>query len=637
MGLATGNKNYLILNYLDDNLNYLKLILFTCLFTCLFTSAVMAVDSQLNTEFLDDNIRKIDHYFLFDKELLPHDDIITLASTVIQNRVNYSHDDLGKIFILLAEVAKNKGDIGKSFQFASDGLALTGINRSIKLNLMLKISAGHYVKGKYHKVLNVAEQAIQLSSESEFIEYRLIALSYKAMAYALLAQHDLAFDGLQRVESLIEQYQQFTDHLELLEILAVAYHYQGSYQTAIIMYNKLIKLRFDSLRTKNIDQTYYNLASAYLALTQFDDAYNAFWEAKKYALKKSAAIRIAYAELGLGQVLLLQSQYLAAYHALLQAEKIFKGQNLTKTYLSSLIALAKASTKINKTDESYELLKQAQYIAENVDLTHEQIELYQLVTNMYYQQGNIDEAFKAQSKYIDLYEKFNTANKLYDLNIKDDKQADEDSRYLAMKLLDQSDRHTVYSKKISYQKRVITWLVIALTVLFVILGICWIKQRKTQQNKMYDEIEQSSLFLATPFLTKKIYQQSYKKARKYEYSLAVGYLLIDNWKELNFHFNKKVIAEICRIIEELLNETMEEFDHAGLINQGEYLILCPHQTNEDLEVKLIKLSNALKVRSIANIGAFSVKISYAFETPHIQDIDPYIFLSRLSEKMNNES
>jgi len=597
----------------------------------------MAVDPQSNTEFIDDNIRKIDQFFLFDKELLPHDDIITLASIVIQNRVSYSHDALGKIFILLAEVAKNKGDIGKSFQFATDGLALRGINRSIKLNLMLKISAGHYVKGKYHNVLSVAEQAIQLSSEPEFIEYRLIALSYKAMAHALLAQHDLAFDGLQRVESLIEQYNQFTDHLELLEILAVAYHYQGSYQTAVIMYNKLIKLRFDSSRIKNVDQTYYNLASAYLQLTQFDDAYNAFWEAKEYAEKKSAAIRIAYAELGLGQVLLLQNQYQAAYRALLQAEKIFKGQNLTKTYLSSLIALAKASKKINKISKSHELLKQAQYIAENVDLTHAQIELYQLVTDMYYQQGDIDEAFKAQSIYIDLYEKFNIVNKLSDPSIKGYKQADEDSRYLAMKLLDQSDHRTVFSETISYQKEVIIWLVIALTVLFVILGICWIKQRKMQQNKRYDEIEQSGLFLATPFLTKKIYQQSYKKARKYEYNLAVGYLLIDNWKELNFRFNKKVIDEICRIIKDLLNETMEEFDHAGLINHGEYLILCPHQTNEDLEVKLIKLSSALKVRSIANIGAFSVKISYVFDTPHIQDIDPYIFLSRLSEKMNKES
>jgi len=615
---------------LEESLNHLKLI--AIIFICLFSSASMAINTELNAEYRDDNIRKIDQYYLIDNESLPHDEIIALASIVIKNRVHYSHDTIGKVFILLAEVAKNKGDIGRSFQFASDGFALTGISRAIKLNLMLKISAGHYVKGKYHRVLNVAEQAIQLSSGSEFIEYRLIALSYKAMAHALLAQHNLAFDSLQRVESLIEQNKRFTDHFELLEILASAYHYQGRYQTAVLMYNKLIKLRFDSYRTKNIDQSYYNLASAYLALLQFDDAYNAFWEAKKYALKKSAAIRIAYAELGIGQVLLIQNQFQTAYQALFKAEDIFKGQNLTKPYLSSLIALAKVLQKIGKVDESYDLLKKAQYIAENVDLTNAQIELHLLLTNMYYQQGNIEAAFKAQSRYLELYEQFNVITQLDKENLKEYKQVNDDSRDLAMKLLDQSGLRTVFSDKIAYQNKVIFWLVIALSLLFLVLSVFWIKQRKIQQNKVYDEIEQSDLFLATPFLTKKIYQQSYKKARKYEYSLAVGYLLIDNWKELNFRFSKKVVGEICQIMEVLLTETMEEFDHAGLINDGEYLILCPHQSSEDLETKLIKLSEALKVRFIANIGSFSVKINYAFDTPNIQDIDPYIFLSRLSKK-----
>jgi len=602
-------------------------------FVCLLSLQCIAAETQIDTDLIEGNISKVDKYYLFDTELLPHDSIVTLASAIIQNRKDYSHDTMGKVFILLAEVAKNKGDVAKSFQFAIDGFALIGISKALKLNLMLKISAGHYVKGKYYNVLEVAEQTIQLSLEKDFIEYRLIALSYKAMAHALLAQHDLAFDSLLRIESLIEQYQEFANHFELLEILAVAYHYQGNYQTAVIMYNKLIKLRFDASRLNNIDQTYYSLARAYIELMQFDDAYNAFWEAKKYAVKKSAAIRVAYAELGLGQVLLLQEQYQTAYDALFQAEKIFKGQNLTKPYLSSLISLAKASQKINKLNESHTLLKKAQYIAENVDITNSQIELYQLVTTMYQQQGNIDDAYKAQSKYIDLYKQFNSANKLYNTSIKEYKQANDDSHKLAMKLLEQSDIRSVYSEKIAYQKDVIFWLVVTLILLLIIIGSYWLMKRKSQQNKKYDEIEKLGRFLATSFLTKSIYQQSYKKSRKFDYPLAVGYLSIDNWKELNFHFNKKIIDEISQIMKDLFNEVMGELDHAGLINNGEYLILCPHQSNEDLQQKLLQLSDALKVKIIANIGSFSVKISCAFDTPHIQDIDPYIFLSRLSDKV----
>jgi hypothetical protein len=46
-----------------------------------------------------------------------------------------------------------------------------------------------------------------------------------------------------------------------------------------------------------------------------------------------------------------------------------------------------------------------------------------------------------------------------------------------------------------------------------------------------------------------------------------------------------------------------------------------------------KLVSALKLRFFANLGDFSVIIAYSIESPNFQDIDPYIFLSQLSDSI----
>jgi hypothetical protein len=91
------------------------------------------------------------------------------------------------------------------------------------------------------------------------------------------------------------------------------------------------------------------------------------------------------------------------------------------------------------------------------------------------------------------------------------------------------------------------------------------------------------------------------------------------------------MLEVSKTLATLLNESKGEFDEAGTINDGEYLLLGPHQTESEIAAKLHGLAEAIKVRFFANLGNYSVKIGYAYGLPTAQDIDPYIFLSRLSE------
>jgi len=597
-----------------------------------FTLFCVSAFSASNTE-IQQNIAQINRYFDAEKETISYDDVVKLSSSIIQNRQFYNNNIVAKVFILLADAATSKGDLARAMQFALDGKSLVAIEKSLELPLLLKIASGYYIKGKFRRVKDIAQQAITLASQINDIQYLLKALSYRGMANALMGEHQLALNDLKQVELLLAENQQFSDHIDLLEVLAIAHFYLNDHQAAVTFYNKVLKLRFKLSQKNNIGLTYYSLARSYLKLSQFDDAYNAFWEAKQHAKSKNAPIRIAYAQLGLGQVLLLQKQEELALVALQKAESLFHGQNLTKPYLSTLIALAKVTMSLERKKLTFQYLEQAITISENIELTYEQIELYQLLSMMYQEKKQFKKALIAQQEYIKLYQRFSVNKKEQAVS---GSSLSAKSRQLSLNLAEESELRAQFNAKFTHQKLVISILIALLTLLVLFALYISLKLRAFKLNQAYDDIEKPADFLASPSQTKKLYQRHYKMARKYQFPLIIGYLSVDNWQELTFHFSKKIVNEVASAIAILVNEHIGEFDQVGLINEGEYLFLCPYQTDEDLQVKLTQLTKALKLRFFANLGGFSIKISYAYQSPAVQDIDPYIFLSRLSESTSTE-
>ena len=98
-----------------------------------------------------------------------------------------------------------------------------------------------------------------------------------------------------------------------------------------------------------------------------------------------------------------------------------------------------------------------------------------------------------------------------------------------------------------------------------------------------------------------------------------------------FSFNAKTLTDVSKALAIIVNEYIDEEDYAGVISAGEYLFLCPHQTPEQALTKFNNIKQAIKTRFFANLGDYSVKVRFSIDAPNIQDIDPYVFLSRLSE------
>ena len=589
------------------------------------------LNAQQTRDQVLENTDRVTQMYAMDKEILPYDEVVGLATEIVQHRQLYNKEVIAKSYVLLAEVAENKGDAARSFQFAVDGLTYKPLPAEIQLNLEIKLASGYFAKGMYRNVFHFVEQALKLAKDKEIIKYQLLALGYRAMANALVGNEKKASADLVSIKLLIDTHQQYAEHLELLDIIAISYHYLGDYKTAMEMHERILKLRFALNKMNGIEETYYNLAGAYLQFGKYDDAYNAFWEVKQIAETNNWPIKRAYAELGIGKVFLGQEDYKQAYPALVEAENSFKGQNLNKPYLSALTALAKVSLATNRKEFGYELLSIAEELMQIAELTSEQIELYALLAKKYEEQGQPELALARLNQYVKLQHQFYKDTKMHIIHTPEAPKFKESNKNIALNLARSYEEHTEYSEKLAIQKKYLSILAITVILLLVVLIVQWLSYRSKKQNYVYEQIERPVYIVANPAQTKYIYHRAFKKARKYEYPLSVGYLTIANWQDLTFSFNKKVINEVNRTIATLINEHLGEFDQSGQISEGEYILLYPHQTIEEANVLFEKLLEALKVRFFANLGEFSVNIRYSVGSPNVQDIDPYIFLSRLSD------
>ncbi|AZQ86033.1 hypothetical protein EKO29_19745 [Colwellia sp. Arc7-635] len=579
----------------------------------------------------DKNYRQLlNDYYLKDKESLLSQDIIDVAQVVVSNRNNYSQKAIARAFSLLSDVAFNRGDLLAAFQFAQYGLEIEETGVFIQLDLLLKLARGYYAQGKYIQLRDTSQKAAWLAEQAKNMDYHLQALAYSAVAYALSADYALAITELIKVENLLSQNRQSVDQITLLEIIAEAHFNLAEYENTVELLNRVLKLRTDMSRTQGIARTYHLVANAYYQLQQYDDAYNTFWQSLQFSQQYKLYIRSAYAELGLGQVLFQQQQFTMAKERLLSAQKIFNQHNLIRMKLSAQIALAKVMYALGQDEQADIILLSAQSLAEKLVLSPQQIELYLLLTDYYQRQNKFKLAIKTQKRYLNLYQELypnvNVKNSLVTAAITSNKV-----KKLALNLAEKSELSLEFSAKYYRQKTLIILLSLALfcSLLFAIL---WrFKLHHQRLHRGYEEVELPKNKVAQPTQTKRWYQQQYKMARKYQYSISVAYLEIENWQELSFHFNAKVLADVSEALAIIINEHIDEEDFAGEISAGEYLFLCPHQTLDQVLSKFTDIKQAIKTRFFANLGDYSVKVRFSVDSPSIQDIDPYVFLSRLSE------
>ncbi len=599
---------------------------------CILLSYLAAFTSQAEVFDGNDNYRKIlNGYYSQDKESLLYQDVVKVAQTVVHNRRNYSGDMVAKAFSLLSDIAFNRGDLVAALQFALFGNDIDNIKAAVKLDLLLKVARGYYAQGKYIELRDISQETAWLAEQAGNMNYHLQASAYSVVAYALSADYVLAVNEMSKVEYLLSQNQHRVEQITLLEIIAEAHFYLAEYNNATELLNRVLELRAEMSKMKGVARTYHLLATTYYQQQQYDNAFHAYWQSKQFASKYGLNIRVSNAELGLGKVLYQQQSFAQAKVHLTNALAIFERYNLSRTKLSTQIVLAKVHYALNESDKAVSLLLLAENLAKNLVLTPEQIELYLLLAKYYQASNKLQEVAKVQQRYIELYQGFNPGVNAMAATASD---ASNKSQNLALNLAEQSALRLEFDGKYYRQKVLITSLSVLLSLVGVLLTFSYLRGYRNKLLQGYDEIDLPKNHLAAPVKTKQWYQQQYKIARKYQYDISVAYLVVDNWQELNFHFSAKILTDVYQAIAIIVNDNLEEEDFSGELSAGEYLFLCPHQDTEEMLIKLTRIKLAIKTRFFANLGDYSVKISFSIASPNIQDIDPYVFLSRLSDSID---
>jgi GGDEF domain-containing protein len=594
-------------------------------FLIAFNGETSALSSDKNHQQL------LNTYYLADKESLTAQDVANVAQAVVNNHEKYNSNMVAKAFSLLSDMAFNHGDLLAAFQLAEKGGQLSNIDVTIQLNLLLKMARGYYAQGNFIQLKDISQKAAWLAEQANNMNYHLQALAYSVVAYALSADYSLAITELNKVEVLLAQSLNDIDQVTLLEIIAQAHFSLSEFDNTVEILNRVLKLRTDMPNTPAIAQSYQLLANAYYQLQQFDNAYNAFWQSLQFSQQFKLNIRAANAELGLGQVLYQQQQFTKAKQRLENAQVVFNQHNLHQLELSAQISLVKVLYQLNQTEEADTMLLSAQSLAENVVLLPQQIELFLLLTDYYIKQHELPQAITMHKRYLSLYQGFYPNISVNSTYANAAKATSNKAKQLALNIAEQSQLSLEFNDKYRQQQRLIILLAIALSCSVIVVIYGRFKLHRQQLNRGYNEIEIPPTHLAQPAETKRWYQQQYKMARKYQYSISVAYLEIENWQELSFHFNRKILNDVSQALAKIINENLDEEDFAGVISAGEYLFLCPHQSPEQIEVKFTRINQAIKTRFFVNLADYSVKIRYSIASPTIQDIDPYVFLSRLSE------
>ena len=584
-------------------------------------------------------IGQVEYLYTTDTEALNYQEVVQLSKHIILQREQYPNEILAKTYLLLANVASNQGELATALQFIQDGLTITSQHHNTQLRLQLKLASILTEQKHYLELLSTSQKTIDMAQDKKNINYLLLALGYKSIALASQNQAKNALSHLQQIETIIKQNPSFSDHITLLAIIANTYYQLGIYQTALTIQLRILTLRFNLNKLTNIDQTYYQLANTYYQLELFDDAYNAYWEAKIYANKKNSPVYIAYAKQGLARTLSQQKQLAKAKIETIAAKNEFYQHNLMRPYLETIISLIQLHYLTEQTDKAASLLLEAEKLSKNIELKDEYIILYQLLANTYQQKNDLSKAYSWQTKYLnavlkshnDIASRYNKLSE-YDISVGNivDTSINAQPHSVTMKLAEKSELASVFSKKYQQQKVVIFILLAFILLLLSFIVLLWLKQHTTTLKNTYEALEQSNNIVTNPMQIKQLYQKSFDMARKYNYPLTLGYISISNWQELTFQFNKKVVGEVTQEIADVIGEHLQDFENAGVINNGEYLLLFPHQHKNEVTQKVEKLVSALKLRFFANLGSFSVNITYSIKSPNYQDIDPYVFLSQLS-------
>lgn len=578
--------------------------------------------------------RIINQFYALDKTELDYNEVLNQLSCEKSALDELDLVEQGRALYLCAEAAYYLADDQVSLAYALHGLALNLDDKWLKLKLLQITMQVYYQQGLFGKMSAASQQLLQLASASNEgdLAFQVLALSYSAIANAEFGDNQRVSEYITDVEQLLLANQFLLAQPELVEAVANTYQHLQHFHTASLLFDKALRLRYSQNNMVNIERSYLAVAQSYLQQQKFDDALTTFEQVKRLGLEKKSALMLAHAHLGEAQVYFARQYFQQALNLALLAEQTYQKHQLKGQQFKTVTLIAVLFQQQANTEQAEFWARKALALAGNVPVNSSHSMLYKLLAEQRVDQARFKQALSYYQRYMTLEQQFHHNNFIKDHASLLTSQLNQN---LMLKMSELNEVKANYQKKFATQEQVILALMATAFIFMFTTALFLVKKRRLAISVLNDDKPTNSL--KSPTETKHCYQLQYKMARKYHYPLSIAYIAIENWQELSFHFNDKVLKEVANDIAVLLSESIDEFETIGTINgASEFVLLCPHQSISEIKLRILALVNIIEANHFANLGDFSLKVNYRCGEPEAKDIDPYIYLSKLCAKQESE-
>jgi signal transduction histidine kinase len=176
----------------------------------------------------------------------------------------------------------------------------------------------------------------------------------------------------------------------------------GNYEKALEYYLQSLKLKREMNDQFDLDRILINVGLCYNELGQPNDAIEAFSESLSNCKNDCSDAVLKEANFGLGRAQQTLKSYDEARKYFLNSLAISKKQNDTRYWLDNLVGLASIESKLNNYDLSLEYLKEANQLAQGSEYVQSLLQVYQQTYSTYNSISDFKNAALFQEKYIQL-------------------------------------------------------------------------------------------------------------------------------------------------------------------------------------------------------------------------------------------
>lgn len=267
--------------------------------------------------------------------------------------------------------------------------------------------------------------------------------------------------------------------------IGLVYFKLGNFEKALDYYLQSLELKREMNDQVDLDRILINVGLCYNELGQPKEAIESFSEALNNCKNDCSDVVLKEANFGLGRAQLILKSYDQARDYFIKSLVISKKQKDTRYWLDNLIGLAAIEGRLNNYEKSLEYLKEANELAQGAEYVESLLQVYQQTYTTYNIISDFKSAALFQEKYILLKDSIYSTGLLRSLT-KVQTNYENRENIKTIRLINEN----IKLKDEQIQRQRIQYLFIVLvTILIVLLAtvLIWANRRQHRHNAALSE------------------------------------------------------------------------------------------------------------------------------------------------------